>query len=116
MTVDYFYIPEDQGQIHERLENWADWLRPRLPLQTSHMFLMCKSGARQWHQPQIRKQCDLIDAHKVEVLIRNLPAKNREALRWYYVKRYSEKRARIKLGLNQQQLHDLVIQSRYMVR
>ena len=29
-TVDYTHVPDHHKAIHERLENWEKWLRPRI--------------------------------------------------------------------------------------
>ena len=29
-TVDYTHVPDHHKAIHERLENWGKWLRPRI--------------------------------------------------------------------------------------
>jgi hypothetical protein len=88
MKRDYidFQRLHGQDEIHIRLINWARYVRdhPRMwPVQP--MFQNAKTS-RQWDlSPHVKAAIDELDGLLVEKTIRNLPERNRDALRWYYV-------------------------------
>ena len=114
-SIDYFQMPENQAAIHKRLENWARWVKPHHTSAIHPMFRQARSNARQWHQPEIQEQIDSIDAMKVEKAVRQIPIKHAASLRWWYVKRTGERKARQELALTQQGLADMVVAARYML-
>lgn len=115
MKIDFFNIPPHQEAIHDRLENWARWVKPGQGAAVCPMFRMAKSNSRQWHSPEIRPTCNTLDAVEVEKSIRKLPKPHMTALRWYYVHRTGERKARQELSITRQALHELVIEARGML-
>lgn len=113
--IDHFTMPENQAAIHKRLENWARWVRPSHRSAVHPMFRQARSNARQWHQPEIKDQINVQEAVDTEKAIRQMPRKHADSLRWWYVERCGERKARQKLALTQQGLKDIVIAARYML-
>jgi hypothetical protein len=108
---------EDEA-MHMRLVNWARYVRdhPNMwPVQP--MFRHVKTS-RQWDiSPHIKIEVDQIDGLRVEKIIRTLPDKNRDALRWYYV--YSSitvLKMRKYLGLTNEGLNKAVCDGRTMLK
>ena len=108
-------VPHHQHAIHDRLVNWAMYVKPGQSVNVSPMFRQCKSNAFQWHAPEYRPTCDTQDGHKVEKAICKLPAMNKDALVWYYLYRFGVLKARKLFGLTEAALDKLVIDSRTML-
>ena len=85
---DFARVEEHQLPIHERLRNWARWCSVRPRSQIQPMFRQYRSHAWQWHTPELRETCDLIDAQALEKVVSTLPIKHRAAVRWAYVWRH----------------------------
>ena len=116
-TVDYNHIPAHHEAIHERLENWARWVRVRPHgWQTHPMFRMYQSKARQWEAPVIQNPVNTIDAALIEKAVYALPDKHREAVRWWYVYRRDPVAMARNLGVSKQGLADLVDVGRTMLQ
>ena len=114
-TIDYGYVPERQREIHERLEAWARWVTPNRAWSTHPMWRACRSGWRQWHEPEIHVPINTLEAHETEKAVAALPDKHREAVRWHYVRRDNPMRAAQSLAVTKQGLADLVIDGRTML-
>ena len=115
--VDYNRVPDHHRAIHERLENWATWVRPRAHgWQTAPMFRMYQSKARQWEAPVIQNTVNTLDAMKLEKAVAALPDKHRDAIRWSYVKRSNPIGMAQKLAVSKQGLADLVDAGRTMLK
>lgn len=115
--VDYNRVPDHQKAIHERLENWARWVRPRAHgWQTAPMFRMYQSKARQWEAPVIQNPVNTLDAMKLEKAVAALPEKHRDAIRWGYVDRSNPIGMAKKLAVSKQGLADLVDSGRTMLK
>lgn len=113
--IDIGRVPEHQKHIHERLVNWAMYVKPGQSANISPMFRQCKSNAFQWHPPEYRPTCDTQDGHLVEKAVCKLPKQNRDAIVWWYVYRFGELKARKMLGTTQAGLDRLVIDGRSML-
>ena len=83
-TIDFNRIEPHQAAIHERLVNWSDCYRVRYGGTMHPMWRYFKSGARQWHQPEMRKTVDTADAAFIEKQMRHLPTKHRDVLVYFY--------------------------------
>jgi len=116
MINDVFFVPQAQQEIDRRLENWSLWVRPGYSTGICPMFRMARSNARQWHVPEIGPTVDTKDAVTVERAIAKLPTKNAAVLRWYYVFRSGERKARQVFGETKDGLCKLVIDSRTMLK
>lgn len=82
---DFHYVPEDQKAIDARLENWASYVRVKSPSWVSPIWKLGKSNGRQWHQPEFRPACDVLDGMALEKAVFKLPEPHRAAIRWAYV-------------------------------
>ena len=79
------------------------------------MFRNYRSHAWQWHTPEHRETCDLIDAQWLERQVAKLPRFHREAVRWAYVHRCTPAIAARELGLNYEGLYRFVRDGRQML-
>ena len=96
--IDYFYVEQKQEGIDRRLENWAVWVAVRRPSWVAPMFKMARSNSRQWHTPEVRAECNTLDAAVLEKAVYALPEAHRAAIRWCYVYKYAEDRYRRQHG------------------
>lgn len=115
--VDFSAVPPSQWKIHDRLENWARWNDSRAGVETTPMFRLHKSDA--WHTREYGAETtipvDKIDAQYMEKGVAKLPAKNRSAIQWFYLRpRNAVEKAR-ELGVDLQGLADLVLAGRQML-
>ena len=114
--IDHSQIEPQHRVIHERLINWARWVKVTPRAAVSPMFRLYQSKSRQWHAPELRETVDLLDAQAIEKLMRHLPYSNREALVWSYV--YPElppSKVRTYLAVTHDGLSRLVRDARQMV-
>lgn len=88
-TPDFARVEEHQLPIHERLRNWARWVVVRPSSKVHPMFAQYRSHAWQWHTPEHRETCDVLDAMVMEGEVAKLPPHSRYAVRWAYVYRYT---------------------------
>lgn len=93
-TPDYFHVDPKHQAIDRRLENWAQWVAVRRPSWVAPMFKMARSNARQWHAPEVRTECNTLDAAEIEKAVYALPEPHRAAIRWCYVYKYGAERFR----------------------
>jgi DNA-directed RNA polymerase specialized sigma24 family protein len=114
--IDFHHVPNEQSDIHNRLNNWKAWVVPRPPSWVSPMFRQYKSKAFQWHAPEYRHTCDTLDALRVERTISRLPRKHRDAIRWHYVICSNPTSAQRQLGVGKAELNQLVIEGRSMLK
>ena len=112
---DYARVEPHQIEIHERLRNWARWVMSRHGNSVNPMFRNYRSHAWQWHTPEIRETCDVIDAQALEKLVGTLPIKHREAVRWAYVWRYQPHTRCKELGLSPEGLYRHLRDGRQML-
>jgi len=114
-TVDFHHVEEHHKDMDKRLHNWARWVKHRAPSWVSPMFRQARSNAWQWHTPEVRETCDVLDAQKLEKEIGKLPAKHREAIRWHYVFPVAPYKMQKALGVTERGLFDLVRDWRQML-
>ena len=115
-TVDYNHVKPEHEAVHERLSNWARWVRVRPHgWQTAPMFRMYQSRARQWEAPVIQNPVDTLDAVLIEKAVSALPDKHRDAIRWWYVHAGNPVAMARRLGVSKQGLADLVDAGRTML-
>jgi len=116
-TVDYCHVKPEHEAIHQRLENWARWLRPRLSGWHTHPMWRNSRTSRQWEvSPDISAPVNALDALAIERTVAQMPVKHRDALRWYYVRQGSPVEMARQLGLSKQGLADLVDAGRTMLQ
>ena len=113
--VDLFFVPAHQSAMHERLENWAAYVRVGFAGKQHPMWANTQSNSRQWHAPELRKTCDTLDGHLMEKAVAALPVKHKEALRWYYVTGSGYWKICRALGVSIDGLNQLVVDGRTML-
>jgi DNA-directed RNA polymerase specialized sigma24 family protein len=114
--IDYFIVPDGQLAIHERLEQWARWVKVRPHgWQVAPMFRQYRSKAWQWERPEPRPTVNIQEAVEMEKAVSLLPEKHREAVRWCYVFSGSPVAMARRLGVNKQGLLDLINVGRAML-
>lgn len=114
-SIDYFRVNPEHEAIAKRLMNWADWVQVRTPSWTAPIWKLGKSNGRQWHTPELRQECDVLDAAVIEKAVYALPEKHRAAMRWCYVYKYGEQRFRREQGLTREGVDALLHSSRQML-
>ena len=114
-TIDFSRVEPNQIAIHDRLRNWARWVTPRTGNTVSPMFRGYRSHAWQWHTPEIRETCDMLDAQAIEKTVSKLPEKHRTAVRWAYVYRCTPAIACRELGLSYDGLYRHLRDGRQML-
>lgn len=114
--IDFHLIPDHQVEIHKRLSNWASWCRVKPQAWSQHpLWKQYKSNWRQWHTPEYRESCDILDAIRIEQTVRVLPNGNRDALRWFYVHGGNPSGFAKSLGVSKDTLQKLITDGRSMV-
>lgn len=112
---DFHYVPSEHKAIDARLCNWADYVRVKFPSWVSPIWKLGKSNGRQWHAPEFRAACDVLDGNRLEIAVRALPEIHRDVIRWAYVHRYAEQRFRKQHGLTRDGLAQLLKDGRQML-
>ena len=113
--IDLFLVEDRHLQIHALAENWADWVMVRQPMWASPMFKQAKSNSRQWAEPEYRRTCDILAAADFEKEVSKLPDLHRDVIRWFYVHRFSEKKARKQFGMTKDVLRTYLCDARTML-
>jgi hypothetical protein len=113
--IDFHAVPDSQLAMHDRLLNWARWVRVSAPFWQAPIWRLGKSNSRQWHNPELREETDILDGQAMEKAVFALPDKHRDAVRWHYVHRTSPTQARKHLGVTNEGLQRLVIDGRSML-
>lgn len=115
--IDFHSIPDHQVDIHNRLNNWASWCRVSPRAWSQHpLWKQYRSNWRQWHVPEYRPACDLLDALNIERHVRVLPRGHREAIRWYYVYGGNPLGMARQLGVTKDMLSKFVEDGRSMLK
>lgn len=114
--VDFHVIDPLHSEVHERLLNWARWVkvRPELGWKMAPFWKLIKKE-RGREELAIREPCDILDAEMVEKIVRALPEPNRTAIRWWYVKADNPRKAAQALGLSLSGLSDIISQTRSLL-
>ena len=107
--VDYSRVQDQHKAIHERLLNWAKWVRPRAQGWHTHPMWRGAITSRQWDvSPHISMPLNTLDAVTLEKAVGALPEKHRAAVRWSYVFAGNPVAMARNLGVSKQGLADLV--------
>jgi DNA-directed RNA polymerase specialized sigma24 family protein len=115
--VDYFEVAENHLAVHQRLTDWARWVRVRPHgWQVAPMFRQARSNSFQWHPPEARASVNVPEALEIEKAVSLLPEKNRDALRWCYVFPGNPAAMARKLGVSARGLMELVSTGRTMLK
>lgn len=115
VKVDFHHVDEHQRDMDARLVNWAQWVKPRSPSWVSPMFRQARSNAWQWHAPEHRQTCNILDAQAMEKAVCQLPEKHRTAIRWHYVYPVPPHKVQRALGVTEMALYQLVRDARQML-
>lgn len=113
--IDFLEIEDKHQAIHRKLENWGLWLKPNHSGQVHPMFQQAQSNSRQWHAPEIRDTCNILEAQEIEKAVFHLPVAQREAVRWFYVRKGCPLRKAKQLGVSQLGLKELTRDARQML-
>ena len=115
--VDFHIVESRHHFIHGRLVNWMRWVKVRKeagwPMQP--MWRNVKSNSWQWHAPEFRETCDMLDAMLLEETIRKLPHQHRMVIRWAYVYGGDPKGFARKLGMTTRRMFDILCEARTKV-
>jgi hypothetical protein len=111
---DFSHVEFRHERIHERLINWAKWVRPGFGAMTHPMWRGFKSSDV-FSGVESAIPIDELDAHTVEKGVSALPEKHRFAVRWCYVFRTQPFKAARLVGESQQGLADLIVAGRVML-
>ena len=116
-AVDYFLVRDEHLSVHARLEAWARWVKVRpFGWQVSPMFKQAQSNSRQWHAPEPTVDHNIPEVVEMEKAVSLLPVKERDALRWCYVKPTHPRAMARELGVSLDGLSELVHRGRTMVK
>ena len=116
-TVDYNHVPEHHQAIHERLDNWARWVKVRPHGWATHPMWRQSLTSKQWDTvANISMPVNTLDAVLVEKAVSALPEKHRAAVRWSYVHAGNPVAMARTLGVSKQGLADLVDAGRSMLK
>ena len=116
-TVDYNHVKPEHEAVHERLSNWARWVRVRPHGWFTHPMFKNFRASKQWEaSPHIGTPVDTLDAVLVEKAVSALPEKHRAAVRWSYVHCGNPVGMARTLGVSKQGLADLVDAGRTMLQ
>ncbi len=116
-TVDYCHVQPQHEAIHERLTNWARWVKVRPQGRPTHPMWRKALTSKQWDaSPHIPNPVNTLDAVELEKAVSALPAKHRDAIRWSYVHCGNPLAMARTLGVSKQGLADLVGSGRTMLQ
>lgn len=115
-TIDFSHVQDQHRAIHERLTNWAKWVRPRAQGWHTHPMWKGAITSRQWDvAPHIPVPLNTLDAVVLEKAVAALPEKHRAAIRWSYVHCGNPLAMARTLAVSKQGLADLVDAGRTML-
>lgn len=112
--IDFHIVEPRHNYIHAMCCNWTRWVKVRKETgwHMHPMWRNAKSGAWQWHTPEYRETCDIIEAMRVEEAVRKLPHAHRLVLRWAYVFGGDPKGFARKMGMTTQRMYNILCESR----
>ncbi len=112
---DFNYVPEDQKAIDARLDNWSRYVAVKSPSWISPIWKLGKSNGRQWHEPEFRPACDVLDGMVMETAVYKLPELHRAAIRWAYVYKHHPARFCQQHGISKVSLGQVIADGRRML-
>lgn len=114
--IDLHRILPEHEEVHQRLTNWARWVKPGHGRHVTPIGRLYRSNWRQWHVPELNPTVDELDAQRVEKIVVGLPRYHKGAVVWWYVKRTPTHRIRRELGATEDSLLKLCDDGRAMVK
>lgn len=112
--IDFNAVSYAHEPIHERLVNWARWVRPRASSWVHPMWRGFKSNEI-WTGPTAAAPIDPLDAQAVEKGVSALPEQHRFSIRWCYVYGGQPRKAAAHVGETLEGLQALIVNSREML-
>ena len=112
--ADFNHVDEKHAAIHERLEEWAIWVRPRSASFVQPMFRQFRS-AEGWFPTEARASVDPLKAQLTEKAVTSLPDDYRASIQWCYVYRTNPRKACKALGVSPNGLVELIRDGRQML-
>lgn len=113
-AVDFNHVDEKHAAVHQRLEEWAIWVRPRGSSWVQPMFRQFRS-AETWVAPEARITVDPLIAQATEKAVTALPADHRSSIQWCYVFRTNPRKACQLIGVSPAGLAELIRDGRQML-
>lgn len=118
-AVDFQVIPLHQDKMHLRLDNWARWCEGPCRYDVAVGFGLFRSDEftdkEDRLETEIRPPVNVLDAHKMQKGVSELPEKHRKAVQWYYVVRSAPIRACRQIACTPAMLVELVDDGRQML-
>lgn len=112
--IDFNAVSFAHEPMHERLTNWARWVRPRASSWVHPMWRGFKASEI-WTGLQASVPLDPLDAQAVEKGVSALPDAHRFAIRWCYVYGGQPRRAAQHVGESLEGLQVLIVNARTML-
>jgi hypothetical protein len=86
--IDFSIVPAWQGEMHGRLEDWAQWCRGRNMQDVSPGFGLHQSDHWDERQYGAATRVPIVSADAIEIAkgVALLPERERQAIQWYYQK------------------------------
>lgn len=112
--IDFNSVSYAHEPIHERLVNWARWVRPR-PSSWVHPMWRGFKASEIWTGPTAAAPLDPLDAQKLEKGVSALPESHRFSIRWCYVYGGQPRKAAAHVGESLEGLQVLIVNSRQML-
>lgn len=115
--VDYHYVKPEHEAMHERLTNWARWVKVRPHGWPTHPMWRKALTSKQWDiAPHVSTPVNTLDAANIEKAVSSLPTKHRDAVRWHYVHSGNPAAMARSLAVSKKGLADLVDAGRTMLQ
>ena len=112
--IDFNAVSYAHEPIHERLVNWARWVRPRKSSWVHPMFRGFKSSdTHSGHTVTV--PLNPLDAQAVEKGVAALPESHKFAIRWCYVYGGQPRKAAQHVGESLEGLQVLIVNARTML-
>lgn len=113
MIVDFNHVPTNQIAIHDRLVNWAKWARGSRGSNVHPMFRQYRNDY--WEPAPPQSSADVLDAVKIQKVMKDIPEKQRIAVQWCYIARSNPTKAAKDLATSKSGLMELINDGRTMI-
>lgn len=120
---DFFMVRAEHKDIHEQLINWRRVVAVHgQSADCSPIFRLSREAVEDipdwqlWVTVDKPAAPDLQAGWKMEKMVRNLPEKHRDAIRWHYVRRTDPRKQARLLAVTVSVLHDLVHDGRSILK
>lgn len=114
--IDFHAVKPEHSEMHERLNNWARWVRNSQSSWTAHPMWRHLKEKEALERRAIRSiPVDSLDGHLMERAVAALPEKHKKAIRWSYVFRGNPMGAARSLAVTKDRLAELVNDGRSML-